>query len=78
MKQIILSSHNNFSHAIKAMQRELDYIWELGLNDVELVFVDSEDNNLWNEVIKYLNQHQDEFSYEIIKQNDTILVTFVL
>ncbi|MCS4536999.1 MULTISPECIES: hypothetical protein [unclassified Mycoplasma] len=78
MKQIILTSQNDYKKTINAMERELDEIWELGLNNAELVFIDEENQNLWNLIIKYLDEHKDEFSYEIVSQNNRILVTFVI
>ncbi|ENY70147.1 Uncharacterised protein [Mycoplasmopsis bovigenitalium] len=78
MIEIILGNYQNIKQAICNFELELDDAWEKGANEVEVKFIDNEDNELYHQVIKYLDEHSDEFGYKIIKKAEKIIVSFVI
>ncbi|MBU4690011.1 hypothetical protein [Mycoplasma zalophidermidis] len=75
--EILLHDETNTKKAIARLERELDDIWEQGENGADVI-MNLDDQNMWNAVIKYLDEHKEEFSYQVNEQKAIINVEFVL
>ncbi|MBU4690622.1 hypothetical protein KQ874_02875 [Mycoplasma sp. ES3157-GEN-MYC] len=75
--EILLHDETNTKKAITRLERELDDIWEQGENGADVI-MNLDDQNMWNAVIKYLDEHKEEFSYQANEQKAIINVEFVL
>ncbi|TQC54223.1 hypothetical protein E1I18_00410 [Mycoplasmopsis mucosicanis] len=78
MQKIVIGNETNINKALKNFELELDECWESGADNIEVYLIHQDSQNMWNSLLKYLQEHSDEFKYEVVKEFEKLLINFVI